>query len=340
MTEANPESRAGIEQRALWIGAWSGLAMGALGFVFGTLTGSEAILLDGVFSLVGFAIALATIRVARVIHQPADSSFQFGYSGFEPLITMGKGIVIGFVAAFALASSVGAILAGGRAVQAGYAALYAAIATGGCGVVAVVLRSAARRTGSALLELDVRNWIIDCVLSAAVGVAFLVAFLVQGTSLAWVGPYVDPGLVVILVVFVAPMPVRVAWQGFRELMGGAPDPAIQDKIRDLLAREFATLTGVEPRVRMLKAGRLIYLQVYLLVPVDTPIGGITLLDEVRGSIHAALSPEFPDLKLDVIFTGEDGTWLASSIGGGPPHPHLPVRPPGTGSTHPGAPPEE
>lgn len=329
MTDLKKLERGRIEQRALWIGAWSGLAMGGLGLGFGLLTRSEAIMLDGLFSVVGFAIALATIRVSQMVQQPASPAYQFGFSSYEPLINLIKGVVIGFVALFALVSSVDAIRHGGREVQAGWATIYALIAASGCAGVAAVLRAAARRSASPLLEVDVRNWIVDGLLSAGVGVAFLVAFLLRDTGLAWIVPYADPGLVLVLVLLISPMPVRTAWMGFRELMGGAPEPEIQQKVHDLLAGEFAELADVKPWVRMLKAGRLIYVQIYLIVPEDVEIGSVELLDQVRSSIYAALRPEFPDLSLDVVFTGGHERWLRASIASGPPRPELDVGDSGT-----------
>jgi cation diffusion facilitator family transporter len=318
MTEMTKARRARVEQRALWIGAWSGLAMGGLGLGFGLLTRSEAIMLDGLFSVVGFAIALATIRVSQMVQQPASPGYQFGFSGYEPLINLTKGLVIGFVALFALVSSVDAIRHGGREVQAGWATIYAVVAAGGCAAVAAMLRAAARRSGSPLLQVDVKNWIVDGLLSAAVAVAFLAAFLLRDSGLAWLVPYADPGLVVLLVLLIAPMPVRTAWMGFRELMGGAPEPGVQQRVHDLLAGEFAELADVKPWVRMLKAGRLIYVQIYLLVPDEVEIGSVALLDQVRGRIYEALKPAFPDLSLDVLFTGGHERWLRASIASGPP----------------------
>ena len=314
MSDLSSAERARVEQRALWIGAWSGLGMGGLGFLFAVLTGSDAILFDGIFSIVGFGVALATIRVSQLVVSPADDRFQFGFATFEPLVTLFKAIITGFVAIFALVSSINAILQGGREVAAGFAALYAVIAAGGCWAVAALLRGAARKTGSVILDVDVRSWMIDGALSGALAVAFLVIFLIRDTGLGWLVPYVDPGLVAGLALVIAPVPIRIAREGFKELMGGAPEPRLQEKVRALLASEFEALADLVPRIRMLKAGRLVYVQVYLIVPAQVEIGHVTLLDEVRERIQGALSAELPDLALDVIFTG-DGRWLGASVGG-------------------------
>ena len=314
MTQTSVPEQAQAEQRALWLGAWSGLALGGLGFVFAIITGSDAILLDGVFSLVGFGVALATIRVSQVIRRPANDSYQFGFAGFESLIILVRGLVMGIVGLFAMVSSGSALFQGGRTVSAGSAVVYSAIAAAGCVAVALMLRGAARRTGSPILALDVRAWLIDAGMSAGVGLAFLVTYLIRDGSLSWLVPYVDPGLVVLLSLTILPVPLRIVREGLHQLLGGAPEPGLQDQIHDLLAAEFASFEEVTPRVRMLQAGRVVYVQVYLIVPAHVEIGDVTLLDAVREQIDRALSSRFPDLTLDVVFTG-DGKWLQRSVGG-------------------------
>lgn len=304
-----------VEQRALWIGAWSGLGLGGLGFAFAFLTGSEAILLDGIFSVVGFGVALATIRVSQLLHRPPDQRFQFGFAAFEPLVNLGKGLILGFVGLYAGLGALTTLLAGGSSVAAGLAAVYAAVAAVGCFAVAALLRRAAKKTDSPLLAVDVRTWIIDGALSSGVGLSFLATWLIQGGAWAWVVPYVDPALVLVLSLIVLPVPVATVREGFHQLMGGAPERDLQQRVRALLAEEFAYLEDVQPRLRMLKLGRLVHVQLYLIVPSGIEIKSVTLLDQVRNRIFQALSAEFPHLSLDVVFTGE-GAWPLRSVGVG------------------------
>jgi predicted Co/Zn/Cd cation transporter (cation efflux family) len=72
------------EQRALKISVGAALFFALLGFGFAILTHSQAILLDGVISLVGLGVSVLTLFVARLVELPGDDTFPFGYAHFEP----------------------------------------------------------------------------------------------------------------------------------------------------------------------------------------------------------------------------------------------------------------
>ena len=127
------------ERRALWMSVVGALIFAGLGFGFSILTDSEAILLDGFFSLIGFFMGLLSRRV-----------------------------------------------------------LYAGIATLGCFALAGVQLRVAKTTGSQLVAVDAKSWLIDGLMSLVVAIAFGVAFWLSSTGLAHLVPYVDPGLVMLL----------------------------------------------------------------------------------------------------------------------------------------------
>ena len=85
-------------------------------------------MLDGFFSLIGFGMSLLTMRVARLVRQPDDQWFHFGYARFEPLLNLLKGIVILGVCGLSLASAIQALLHGGRELNLGPAVIYSILA--------------------------------------------------------------------------------------------------------------------------------------------------------------------------------------------------------------------
>jgi len=300
------------ERRGLWLSIVGALGMAALGIGFAILTSSDAVLLDGLFSLIGFAIGLVTLQVAKVVRRPDDDIYHFGYAAYEPVLNLSKGLLMAFVSIFALVSAVLVAMAGGRTIEVGWAVLYAGVAAVGCFAIAVSQRRLARRTGSPLLEVDYKNWLIDGLLSIAVGIAFAIALLLRDGRHAALLPYVDPAVVIILVALSLPIPAKIIRDNWRQLLGRAPDETLQRRVREAVLKAFGGGKACDPRIRMQQIGRFTYLQIYVLC-VDDTAADVRQMDACRKSVHDALAGEFDNLALDVVFTC-DPRWVAVAIG--------------------------
>ena len=293
-----------LERRALRRSVWGNLFFAALGFGFAASSQSEAILLDGFFSLVAFVLSLLTIRVARLIEGPPDEWFHFGYSAFEPMLNTIKGLLLLGVCGFSLFSAIKALMHGGRELNPGWALVYAIVAASGAGLLALVQRRAALATRSPLLEVDVENWKIDALLSTGVGVAFLAAFLLRGSQWAEYLPYVDPTLVVILVAIMIKDPIKIIAAGVGELLAVSPDKRVQEQVRDEFARLVSDYPVQSFNLRMLKAGRTHYLLAHVVVDPEERVGSIRELDEARKRITEGLKQLHPPWEVDIVFVAD------------------------------------
>jgi cation diffusion facilitator family transporter len=296
------------ETRALKLSAIMSLLMAGLGIAFAFLAGSNAILLDGFFSLIGFVGGLITIRVARLVQQPPDEHFHFGYAQFEPFLNLGKGLLTLGVAAFALVAATVTIVEGGRDLEPGIAVIYAVIAVVGGLIVAWVQHRAASRTNSPLLEVDAKNWIIDSVLSAVVALTFLAAVFLERGSLAWVVPYIDSVLVIVLVLAILRIPIRVAKTSLGELLSLAPEAETQDDIRRRFDSAVQGLPLAGSYVRMVRVGRFFYVLNQLVLKPEYRLTRVGELDEIRGRIARAMEGAHPGFIMDTVFT-EDEKWV-------------------------------
>jgi cation diffusion facilitator family transporter len=295
------------EKKALKVSAAMALFMAALGIVFGLLTRSYAIMLDGFFSLVGFAMAVVTIRVAWLVQQPPDEHFHFGYAQFEPFLNTVKGLLMLGVSGFAIAGALDALLHGGRDLNAALAVIYAIIALSGCFIVAGIQRRAARRTGSPLLDVDYRNWLIDGILSGVVALVFVAALILGRTDWAHVVPYIDPVLVLVVVLAIITVPISIIRDGAREILGFAPARTIQDDVRGRVEGAIGDIPVRATHVSMMKIGRFFYILNQIVVSPEFRPGRVAELDEVRERIARAMDGFEPKPIVDTVFT-EDEKW--------------------------------
>ncbi len=113
---------------------------------------------------------------------------------------------------------------------------------------------AAKRLRSPLLEVDSKNWAIDGLLSGVVAVVFVLALRLERSRFAYVVPYVDPVLVIVLIVAIIAVPIRTIREGLREILAFAPETAVQEEVRRRVGSAIEDLPLASSHVRMMKVG--------------------------------------------------------------------------------------
>lgn len=301
------------ERQGLYISAAGNLLMTGLGITFAIWAGSDAIMFDGFFSGVQFLMVLVNLYIASLLARGATPNFQFGYAAFEPLVITLRGAMILAGAGYAFWLAVRAILAGGRPLSMGIGVLYAVIAAVGCLILWFGIDRAARSSHSPILQTDAHAWLMDAALSGGVALAFLAGYLLQGSRYSDLLPYLDPGLVILMVIALISIPFRTMREGLRGLLGAAPDDALQNALNVRAREVLSEMELDEFLIRMARLGRLLYALVYVRVPEDWTVRGIRDLDEARDTLEGALEEAaaeagVPIIEVDTVFTTK-AEWL-------------------------------
>jgi predicted Co/Zn/Cd cation transporter (cation efflux family) len=278
------------EQRGLKFSTAGNLIIGMVGVMVAIVSHSQAIMLDGVFNLIYFVTGLFTLKVARLVIRGDDERFPVGYGFFEPLINGIKGLMVLGISVMALIGAVESLLSGGRAI-------------------ALLTHRTANKTGSPLLRADAENWLVNGAISSAVLLAFLGVYLIQNTSYAYLTPYIDPLLVLTVVLISISVPIRMAWKALMELLNRAPSAEVVKSVEEVVAKSLGDLPVVEAFVRVLQPGRTRMVSVHVVVPKEHPISSVGELDEIRTRTLKALQKLHDSTFVDVLFT-EDRRWGA------------------------------
>jgi predicted Co/Zn/Cd cation transporter (cation efflux family) len=280
------------------------------------LSGSQAILLDGLYNLAFFVTALFTLRVARLLARPDDATYPFGYLYFEPLINTVKGLLILGVSGYALVNSIVALFSGGQELTLGPALVYAAAATAACAATWLVLRHANRRLGSPLVGADIGNWAVNTLISAGVFAAFVLAFLLKRAGLDTAALYVDPVLVGIVVLISLGVPIRMAGEGLLALLNRAPPAAVTAAIETLVRDRLSDVANRAIYVRTVKPGRTAYVTIHVLLPEDSALD-LATADGLRRRVIDGLVAAHAPVIVDVVFTAiEEYAAPTSGFGAG------------------------
>ena len=297
------------EQTGLRISTAGNLVIGTVGVVVAVLSHSQAIMLDGVFNLIYFGTGLFTLKVASLVVRGDDARFPVGYGFFEPLINGIKGLMVLGISVMALIGAIEALFSGGRLVALGFATAYGAFAVAACWSLAYLTHRGATRSGSPLLKADAENWLVNGAISSAVLLAFLAVYLIRDTEFSYLTPYIDPLLVVTVVLISISVPIRMAWNALMELLNRAPSRKVVESVEEVVARCLADLPVTESFVRVLQPGRTRLVSVHVVLPEDYPLAGLGELDKIRERTQTELQNLHEATFVDLIFTA-DRRWGA------------------------------
>lgn len=289
------------------------LLVGSVGVTMAMTSNSRAILLDGMFNLTYFLVALVTVRVASLAQRPDDEAFPWGYGYFESLINAGKGLLILGVSAVAFVDSIAAAAGGGREIVAGLAILYAVFATFACTGTTLVLYVMWRREPTPLVRADVENWLVNSMISAAVLLAFCLIPLARAWGHGGMTPYIDPVLVAVVVLICIGVPLRMAWRGIMELLDRAPPDHVVRPLRKAVDEVLAPLPVRSLYLRVVRPGRTVFVTAHIVLPEDFPVERLTRLDQLRHELDEALRRIEPRLVADIVFTADE-RWAAPTSG--------------------------
>ncbi|MFD1705014.1 cation diffusion facilitator family transporter [Methylopila henanensis] len=291
------------EQTVLKISIAATVGIGLIGVAFGVLTGSLSIMFDGVFGGLDATMTLLSLQVSRLIAGAASRRFQMGFWHVEPLVLAINGGLLTLLCVYAFVNAVGSLLGGGHALAFDWALAYAVITVAICLGMLVFVRGANRRIGSALLALDVKSWLMSCLISASLLAAFLVAWALDGTRFAHWTPYADPAILAVLTACLIPVPFTTVIAAVKEVLLVAPQE-LDARVRAAAEAAVARHGFEGARTYVAKVGRSQVIEIYLLVPAGRAIGSIAELDAVREEIGAAIGGAGRDRWLTIAFTGD------------------------------------
>ncbi|MFG1229649.1 cation diffusion facilitator family transporter [Xanthobacter wiegelii] len=303
------------EQGVLRISIGVTLLLALLGIVFGLMSGSYAIVFDGVYAMTDASMTVLALVVARLIATstapgtPAKgfvAHFTMGFWHLEPMVLGLNGILLMSASVYALINAVGSVMSGGRPLDFDQAILYAVITVAVALAMALFVRRANKTIRSDFLALDAKAWMMSAGLTAALLVAFLVGFAVEGTPRAWISPYIDPVALAVVCLVIIPLPFATVKQALADILLVTP-PALKEHVDQVAAGIVARYGFLSFRSYVARVGRGRQIELYFIVPRGWPAMRLEEWDVIRDEIGAAIGSDTPDRWLTIAFT-TDPEW--------------------------------
>lgn len=264
--------------------------------------GHKRFFLDGAFNLFYFAAGLFSVKVAALVAHGDDDSFPHGYSYFEALVNGIKGFLVLGISIMALLGAFYAILMGGTDVEAGLAVLYGCMASSLSAFAYFILQKGYRVTASPLVKADQLNWKENFSISTCVLLAFMGIWLLTYLGYVNYAKYVDPLVVMAVVVITLGIPIRMSWHALMSLLNKAPSEEIISDITRVIDAQLIDFTISERFIRVEQPGRQRMVLVHVVLNKNDANASLFQFDKIREKIFQDLTQKHLATVCDIMFT--------------------------------------
>lgn len=256
-----------------------GTAVLALKVAAWAVTGSAALYSDALESIVNIAASALALFALWVAEKPADAKHPYGHDKAEFFAAVVEGALI-IVAALSIMHAAWTAWHAPTVLDAPWSGLALnAAATGINAIWALVLGRSATRHRSAALDADARHLWGDVVTSSAI-MAGVVLVVVTGYA------RLDPLLAAAAAIWVLVSGLRLLWRSIGTLMDEAPEPAVTDRVRALVAAHAEGALEAHD-LRMRHAGRQTFLEFHLVVPGEMRVDDSHVIcDRIETALRA------------------------------------------------------
>lgn len=282
--------------------------MGLAGALAAWASNSQALLIDGLFSLIGYVSAIYAMRISRTAHLGPDRERPFGHAADEALYATFRSLALIGLVVFGVVQAMMGItdyVLGGdvEEIRLLPVAIYSIIVTSVCFWLAYIHRRAWIGTGrqSDMLRLEMVASAYDGVITLIAGIGLLSAPLLIGTILAPIAPVMDSVLVLLLCGVAILGYLRAFQKGIAQLVGAPASRRDQLAVRRIVKPIVEEHGGELLDVALVRMGRKLDAVIYF--RPDQPITA-SHADDLRNTLKDALETKIGQAQVLVVVTNQ------------------------------------
>jgi cation diffusion facilitator family transporter len=258
-------------KRASWVGIIGNTLLSIIKIVAGLVSGSLAVVADGIDSASDIITSVITLLTARILIRPPNKKYPYGYDKADTIATKALSFIIFFAGAQLFITTVKKLIAGGNTEPPSLLAIYVTVFS----IIGKLFLSfyhfkIGKKTGSTMLIANGKNMQNDVLISGSVllGLVFVFVFRI---------PLLDTITAMLVSIWVLRVAVKIFMQTSVELMDGTQDCTIYNKIFEAIE----TVEGAHHphRVRARNIGHKI------MIAIDLEVDGELTLHEAHEIAH-------------------------------------------------------
>lgn len=299
------------EQRILWISFGAGVAFAIVEFISAVFTQSQSVLMDAAYDSSELIIIILTLFLTPLFHRPISEKRPYGYAQVESIFIIIKSFMMLAVTLSLSANSIHLALSGGYEVDGGEISLLQLILGLASMVVYGIMTRLNRSISSPTVHAELLGWKVDIAYSVGMAIAFYASTFLKRTPLAFLSPYFDQIVAVVIVVLTLPETIRMLWRAIQDVFLFSPEESLTEEVKGI-CEEILKKYDFEPIFYdITRTGRCLWISVYFRIQED--MLSVSKLHRASEEVRAALQEQIENCTSELIVVSEDCEQLVQTM---------------------------
>lgn len=287
-----------LEKRILLLSFLSGVGFVIVELIYAVYSHSQSTLMDALYDASELVFIILLLFLTPLFHRPISEKHPYGFFQLESFFILIKNIMLISVTVSVLTSVVEKLFSGGSHINKGQVSLFQLILGIVSFLILCIMKFMSRKVSSPTVKAEILGWKLDVAYSLGMSFAFFIAMELQHTSFAFLSPYFDQIIAILIMLFMIPETIKMLIETFRELFLFSPDQQTVDTIKKVSGKILEDYAFTPVFFDIARTGRQLWISIYFRVTADTI--SVKNIQEANERLSSRLAEDFPNAACEII----------------------------------------
>lgn len=286
------------EKTILRLSFVAGLAFALVELIFAIYSHSQSALTDAVYDASELVFIALLLFLTPLFHKPVSEKHPYGYFQLESIFLIVKGVMMLSVTLGVGVEVIESALSGGNPVDDLQVSLFQLCLGVASVVIYVIMRGVNKNSSSPTVEAELMGWRLDIGYSLGMSLAFFASSFLVKTPLAFIAPYFDQIIAVLVMVFMLPESVKMLWSSVRDIFLFSPDEELVEQIKQICTESMEDYAFSPVFFDITRTGRHLWVAVYFKVSSATL--AVEQLKKATEEVNQKISSQLEECTCELI----------------------------------------
>lgn len=286
------------EKTILRLSFVAGLAFALVELIFAIYSHSQSALTDAVYDASELVFIALLLFLTPLFHKPVSEKHPYGYFQLESIFLIVKGVMMLSVTLGVVVEVIESALSGGNPVDDLQVSLFQLCLGVASVVIYVIMRGVNKNSSSPTVEAELLGWRLDIGYSLGMSLAFFASSFLVKTPLAFIAPYFDQIIAVLVMVFMLPESVKMLWSSVRDIFLFSPDEELVEQIKQICTESMENYAFSPVFFDITRTGRHLWVAVYFKVSSATL--AVEQLKKATEEVNQKISSQLEECTCELI----------------------------------------